>query len=568
MPSRREQALAALRAAAGIDVLIVGGGVHGAGTFRDLALQGVRCVLVERDDFAAGASGASTRMAHGGIRYLETGQFRLVREALLERNRLLRNAPHLVTPIQVAIPTRGLWAGSFAALARLLGWNGRGSTPGLILLLLGLWLYDRLDRRGRLLPRVGFAHGRKARALLPEARPGIDGLGWMWDGRIRHPERLVWELIEDGLVAMPDGIALNHCALASRDGDALIVRDAIGGETFRVRPRIVINAAGAWADKVHRLLGLEPGTVTASQGTHLFLENDALRAALDGRLIYFADARGRMCMLYAIEEQVLLGTTDLPVDDADAAAAGEDEIAYLLDAARSLFPSIAIDAAQIRFTTCGVRSLKKVTGGEIGAASRDYAISQRDLAHDRSFALLTLVGGKWTTFRAAAESLTDAALSRLGRSRVVTTSATPIGGGCDFPVDTAARRRWSQTQSARTGLPVERLSVLFDRYGTRAAAVAAFCAAAPDRPIDGAPGFTEREVRFLVAQEMCATLEDVILRRTTLALGGTIGQDAISGIGRIIEQESGAALPPEAVDAFAAELAARHGVDIRAPVSA
>jgi glycerol-3-phosphate dehydrogenase len=559
MPSRRDAALAALAAASDVDVLIIGGGVHGAGTFRDLALQGVSCVLVERDDFAAGASGASTRMAHGGIRYLERGDVRLVREALRERNRLLRNAPHLVEPIQVAIPTKGLWGGLLGAPFRLLRWGRRAAPPGIALLALGLLLYDWLGRRGRPQPKWGAAYGKRARRLLVGAAPQFDGIGWMWDGRIEHPERLVVELVEDGLAAHPGGIAVNHCGLVGREGSEIILRDEFTGATFRIRPRIVINATGAWADKVNRTLGFESSLVSASQGTHLFLDNRELSVAVGARLLYFADAGGRMCILYNIEGCVLLGTTDIPVDDADAASTRDAEIAYLLDAARALFPSIAIDRDQIRFTTCGVRSLRR-TDTDIGSASRDYAIHRRDRSERLPFEIFTLVGGKWTTFRAAAESLTDTVLADLGRQRRLSTAALPIGGGRDFPDDLLVRANWISRHVAETGLSDSRIAQLLRRYGTRASRVATFCAEEADRPLSVQSTYTERELRFLIRYEQAGDLEDLLLRRTQIALSGELSIQSVEVVARIVAEESGQSVSASNVAQRLEPLRTRHGM--------
>jgi len=211
--------LAEVAAAGSIDVLIVGGGINGCATFRELALQGVRCLLIDREDFGAGASSASTRMAHGGLRYLENGEFRLVAEATRERNRLLRNAPHAIAPLQVTIPSFSILGGLAQSAAKLFGIERKIPSRGMLMLKLGMALYDLLGRRQAVMARHRMTYAGGVRALLPDLHPAVRGVASYYDAVISHAERIAFELVADGLAANPACRALNHCALLRGEGE-------------------------------------------------------------------------------------------------------------------------------------------------------------------------------------------------------------------------------------------------------------------------------------------------------------------------------------------------------------
>ena len=193
----REPILQALAAAPAVDVLIVGGGINGAGVLRELALNGVSALLIDQNDFAAGATSASSRMIHGGLRYLENGEFRLVRESLRERDRLLRLAPHAVRPLPTTIPIFSRWSGFSNAFRRFFGGANRPTTRGAALVKIGLTLYDIFTARRRVLPRHHFTDRATALRERPELHPDIVCTATYHDAQVALPERLCLELIAD-----------------------------------------------------------------------------------------------------------------------------------------------------------------------------------------------------------------------------------------------------------------------------------------------------------------------------------------------------------------------------------
>src|SRR6478609_8916212 len=204
------------------DVAIIGGGINGCGTFRDLCAQGVRCLLIERDDFCAGASSASSRLMHGGLKYLETGAFRLVRESLTERNMLLATAPHVVTALPCIVPVRSWTGGIVGSVARFLRISSRLKDRGFAITALGLTLYDTYARSWRALPTHRMLGRAALRREMPDLDPGIVGAGLYYEGQISYAERLTVELVLDGLAARPRSRAVNHAELLRPEGDVIL----------------------------------------------------------------------------------------------------------------------------------------------------------------------------------------------------------------------------------------------------------------------------------------------------------------------------------------------------------
>ncbi len=251
----REERLEAIRRRPEVSVLIVGGGINGVGLLRELALQGVDALLVEKSDFCSGASSASTRVIHGGLRYLENGEFRLVKESLRERNRLLKNAPHYVRPLPTTIPIFSWADGLFSALGKFLGFRVRPSDRGALLFKIGLSLYDLLAGNQAVLPTHQFKSRHVSLAARPQLHPEIVCTAIYYDAWISYPERLCLELVLDAESQCSDAHALNYVRPKGANGDTVVLEDEISGQTFEIKPRIVVNASGAWIDFTNRALG-------------------------------------------------------------------------------------------------------------------------------------------------------------------------------------------------------------------------------------------------------------------------------------------------------------------------
>ncbi|HEU4325221.1 MAG TPA: glycerol-3-phosphate dehydrogenase/oxidase [Roseiflexaceae bacterium] len=518
----RAEALESVRARPDVTVLIIGGGINGAGLFRELALHGVDVLLAEKSDFCAGASAASSHMIHGGLRYLENGEFRLVREALHERNLLLRNAAHYVRPLPTTIPIFSWTSGVLLAAQKFLRLVDRPGSRGALLVKAGLTLYDLFTRSQRVMPAHRFTSRAAALRRRPQLHPKIVCTATYYDAWITHPERLCLELIMDAEAAAPQARALNYLAAESVQGDTVRLRDRLTGAALEVRPRVVVNATGAWIDQTNGALCRRTDFIGGTKGSHLLIDSPELHRAVDGHMFFYENGDGRICIVFPYYDKVLLGSTDIYVDDPESVRCEDDEVAYMLDSLRQVFPDIAIAPEQIVFRYCGVRPLPRSDAATPGQVSRDYRCEVLPADNRRAFAIYSLIGGKWTTFRALSEHVGGRLLGDLGLPSRRSTTDLPIGGSRGYPDTPADRERWIAGLAGQTRLPVARVRTLLERYGTYAASVARHLALGPDAPLHNLPGYTRREIGFLAACEKVALLADLVLRRTTIAMQGLL----------------------------------------------
>ncbi|OLP53135.1 glycerol-3-phosphate dehydrogenase [Rhizobium rhizosphaerae] len=533
-----------------VDVLILGAGINGAGLFRELCLQGLTCLIVEARDYGAGTSAAPSRLIHGGIKYIETGELSLVAQSTLERNLLLRNAPHCVEPLPTFIPAFSLMKGAFAALRTLFGSTTAPRSRGALLIKIGLALYDMYGARHRVMPRHRFFWRKAALKEMPAITPRIAAGGLYYDAKISRPERLVYELVADGLAAAPDAMALNDTHLIGREGGVLIFETGASGgnRPFRVRPKAVVNAAGPWIDRVNAALGKPTKMIGGTKGSHILLDHPELVKSLKGRMIYFEADDGRICLVYDYLGLAMVGSTDIKASDPDAVRCEDDEIDYFLASLRSLLPGIPVSRAQIVYAYSGIRPLPASDASQPGLISRDHSSPVLEAEGDRPFPIISLVGGKWTTFRGFGEEVADSLLKRLGRSRTTDTRHLAIGGGKDYPADETARAAWIAAQARASGLAPARLAALLSRYGTTAADLAATLAGrtdgaearapvldtAPERMLEHVPGYSAQEIDWITRREQVAHLADLVLRRTTLAIEGRLTQAGLDEIAAIV----------------------------------
>ena len=522
----RDAALAHRREKPEVSVLIIGGGVNGIGVFRDLAAQGVDALLVDRGDFCSGTSAGSSHMLHGGLRYLENGEFRLVKEALHERDRLLRNAPHYAKPLRTTVPIYRWFSGLLNAPLKFLGLLDRPGERGALVIKLGLLLYDFFARDSRVMPRHEFRLRRSALAAYPQLNPDIICAASYYDAWMPCPERICLELALDAMTENPQCRALNYVSAVDGEGDRVTLRDELTGERFHVKPRVVVNAAGPWIDFVNRRLG-QGGQrfISGTKGSHLALDHPQLLAALNDSEFFFENDDGRIVLILPFMSRVLIGTTDIRIDDPDDAVISDAEIDYILAMAAKVFPGIAVSREHIVFSFSAVRPLPFSQGGATGTISRDHSIRSLPADDSCAYPIHSLVGGKWTTFRAFAEGAADVVLGDLGRERTRSTSDMPIGGGRDYPAE-SEQGAWLSRLHATTGLPMERLRCLFERYGTRAESIAAFIAE-DDAPLRHQCAYSRREIAFLVSREHVTRLDDLVLRRTLLAMLGDLNRELL-----------------------------------------
>lgn len=510
-------------------VLIVGGGINGIATFRDLALQGVDVVLVERNDYASGASAASSHMIHGGIRYLENGEFRLVRESVEERNGLIKIAPHYVKPLQTTMPIFSTFSGLLNAPLRMLTHKQRSTKErGAVLIKVGMTLYDSFSRDGGTVPRHKFRTRKAALADMPALNKNLKYTGTYYDASVHEPERLALDVLKDGLAAGDHARSANYVeAIGTREGGVLL-RDVVTGTEFVVTADVVINASGPWTDLTNQFLGAGTQYMGGTKGSHIVVDSPELLEATNGREIFFENNDGRIVLIYPLKGRVLIGTTDLEADMNEPAVCTEEEVDYFFDLVKHVYPDIALDRSHIVYRYSGVRPLPKHDDLAAGFVSRDYRIVETEVPALPTSKVLSLVGGKWTTFRALSAHLSTEATTRLGVARTVDTAGMAIGGGKGFPTTPSARTTWVAAHA--DGLDSDTVDRLLTRYGTRAESVIETLLDQPSEPLHSDRELTSAEIAYFADHEDAVHLEDVVLRRTNLAFVGGVTIELLTEI--------------------------------------
>ena len=562
----RNEILSQLKENPNVSVLIIGGGINGIGTFRDLAVNGVDVLLVERADFCSGASAASSHMAHGGIRYLENGEFRLVREAVQERNRMILNAPHLVKPLPTVIPVFKRFSGLFNAPLKFLRLLDKPSERGSLVIKLGLMMYDAYtSAQGgqRVVPKHQFLSKNKSLARWKLLNPDVINTAIYYDGVILQPERLGVEILLDAEAENPNARALNYVSMVGGSEDTILIRDELTDDTYDVKPKLIINAAGPWIDFTNRKLGLSSGYIGGMKGSHLVVRHEGLRKTIGDHEFFFENQDGRIVLILPLYDHVIIGTSDIPIDNPDEARCTDEEVQYFLELVKRVFPSLNLTPSNIVFQFSGVRPLPRSNAKTAGQISRDHSIEvlSGDWTNLR-FPVYSLVGGKWTSFRAFAEQVTDKVLAYLGRNRQKDTRSLAIGGGRGYPRDETELKRQIESLSAWTGVTRERLKALFERYGSRAEAIATFMNGGTDQILRTLPDYSRREISFVLQYEKVIHIDDFLLRRSMLGMLGRVTHEMVDELAGIFSNHFG--WKAEQRDAEVARtlsiLANRHGV--------
>lgn len=514
----RTRALAELGAP--FDVIVVGGGCNGAGSAWDAAARGLRVLLLEKEDFGWGTSAWNSRLIHGGLKYLERYDVKLVRESLKEREWLLRAAPHLVKPLRFVLPFYERNAHHKLALRA------------------GMLAYDVLS-----FDKSVPTHQTFSRAGIEELIPGLDRTGLQgaaayYDGQVEYAERIS---VEAALAAREAGaVVLNHARVDRllTAGDRVVgveLTDLVGGGTHRASAAVTVNAAGPWLDEVlGRLDGHEmPKMTGGTKGTHLVV--DPFPGAPRDAMYYEAVTDARPLLVIPWLGRYLLGSTDERfTGDLDTVSTDDDEIAYVLRETNRILPGADLTSEHLLWCYEGVRPLPFAPEGPTSDISRRHDV--RDHAPQVE-GLLSVVGGKLTTFRQLGEDVSTAVLRKLGtkqRPSVTRRLRFPGGRAADFGTFADAFR-------ASCPLPAPVTERLLSVYGTRAAGVAAI---ATDDPalaevIDQETSAVAAEVVFAVREEMAATLADVVARRSMLGLSADLGVGALDAVGRVAEKYAG-----------------------------
>jgi glycerol-3-phosphate dehydrogenase len=521
---RRSSALGAL-AREPFDLLVIGGGINGAGIARDAAMRGLRTALVERGDFACGTSSRSSKLIHGGLRYLEQGHVRLVLEAVRERERLRTLAPHLVRPQEFIVPVY------------------RDGPVGFFKLAAGLILYDVLAGFWSVKKHSMLGCRRLVAAEPKLRREGLVGGGRYWDYRT-DDARLV---LETALAAAREGaVVVSYAEVAGfleeggRIAGARVV-DRVSGRELEVHARVVVNAAGPWVDEVAALDAPGPRRLRLTKGVHVVVPR--ARVGHNAAIVLRAVRDGRVMFVIPWGEHSLVGTTDtdFPGGPEQEPAVEPDDVAYLLETVNHYFPESRLGAGDVVSAFAGLRPL--IAPPE-GSAAGPSDVSREEEIFESPRGLVTIAGGKLTAFRLIAETVVDrviAALRRSGDTRRFARSKTavvPLPGGGSAPELLAA----AAISHDGHGLAPAVITHLADRYGTRLDEVMGFVVSDRKlaRPIvDGLPD-PRAEVAQAVEHEWGLTLEDVLRRRTQVALlDGASGGDVVGDVAAIMATRLG-----------------------------
>jgi glycerol-3-phosphate dehydrogenase len=530
----RESVWSGIKADPVCDVLILGGGVNGTGLLRELALQGLRCILIDKDDYAAGASSKSSRMIHGGLRYLENAEFKLVRESLHERNLLLKHAPHYVGPLRTTIPINSWFAGLLKSPLVFFGLPVTPGGRGALIVKLGLCFYDLITRNNRQIPRHFFLSKAKALAEIPELRNEIVCAATYWDAWISQPERLCLDMAREACRALPTCAALNYITAEKTDRDHVLLRDRASGDTLTVRPQMVVNATGAWVDFANGTLGVETHFMGGTKGSHLVIDNQALYDALGDRMVYYEHTDGRICIVFRVLDKVIMGSTDIRVVNPDDAVCEDAEIDYMMRTLKGVFPKLKLSHADIVHVFCGVRPLPASGLDYTSRVPRAHHLALSETDASRGFPIYSMIGGKLTTFRAFAEQAADKLLERLGRSRAVSTRERVYFGAAGYPIGEAEKQQWIARVAAANGLAGERVATLLERYGTEAERLAQRPESAWRLPLKALPDYTVGEIRMIATEEQVLHLSDLVRRRSVITLLGRAGETALTELAEIV----------------------------------
>lgn len=499
------------------DLIVVGAGINGLGVARDAASRGLRVVVLEQDDICSGVSAWSGRLVHGGLRYLEHRDFALVRESLRERERLFRLAPHLVRPRRLLMP--------FYSHNRRPAW----------LIRLGMVVYDVLSFDKRTGRHEVLDEGRTVRRFSGISRDGLGGAAVFTDGQVEYAERLC---VEVALAAVGDGAEVRTKARVEEpvlEGSRVVgvrYRDTTTDTLHEVRAPVVLNVAGPWIDRIFRRGAPEqPRLNGGTKGSHLIV--DPFPGAPDDVVYYESKTDGRLVLVIPWMGRYMIGTTDLRFDrDPDEARCDVDEMTYLLGEVNALIPGAGLTPDDVLFTYSGVRPLPYAPGVE------EWEVPRTHLLHDHApdlEGLVTVVGGKLTTYRQLAEDAVDDVFRRLGRTAPrCATANLPLPGVVG---DDAAARRYL----AARGLADRTVERLLARYGGRAVEVVA--------EADGDAGLLEvvheptgaigAELVHAVRHELARTLTDVLARRVLLAFEPGHGLERLDDLSDVLASRLG-----------------------------
>jgi glycerol-3-phosphate dehydrogenase len=498
------------------DVAIIGAGVNGAGIARDAALRGLRVIILDKNDMCSGTSAISSRLIHGGLRYLEYAEIPLVYESLHERRCLRRIAEHLVKPLRISIPVF------------------KGARRGPLLIRLGMIAYDILSFN-KLLPR----HDMLGRDAIKKEEPGLRDEGLRaaaryFDAQVTFAERLV---LENLLAARAAGAVIKtYCEvdeIRTCDGavDSIRYKDR-AGRAHEVSVDSIINAAGPWVDEVLKTAPRTPKRfVGGTKGSHIVV--NSFNGAPKDAFYVEAEADGRPFFIIPWNDQYLIGTTDIRYDESlDNIRASRAEVDYLIRETNRVFPEAGLTVADINYAYAGVRPLPYRAKGPESAITRRHIIKvNRKIAKG----LVSIIGGKLTTYRNLAEQTVDRLAKILQRKLPECRTRDTLLPGA-WGIDRAREQL-----KASDVVPEAAVERLLSIYGGRAVAIEELATAdsALATALDPKGRYLAAEVVFAIREEFAATLEDIVFRRMMAGLDADQGRSIYEAIAAYAANEFG-----------------------------
>lgn len=497
------------------DLVIIGAGINGAGIARDAAMRGLRVAILDQSDFCSGTSAASSRLIHGGLRYLEYGELPLVYESLHERRNLRQIAGHLVQPLRIAIPVY------------------ESAKRGRLLIRLGMIAYDLLSM-GKRMP----GHDMLSADEMIASVPGLSGTGLRggaryYDAQIKFVERLVLENLLAARAAGAEILTYHRVTNISTAGGRVTgvdCTDVLSGQDLTLAGDVVVNAVGPWVDSVLKTAVPDaPRLIGGTKGSHIVVSR--FDGAPDDALYVEAAADGRPFFIIPWNDMLLIGTTDIRYDESlDEVRASRAEVDYLLEETNRVFPLAELDVDSIHYAYAGIRPLPKKDKGPESAVTRKHII-RKNTGNARG--LVTIIGGKLTTYRNLGEQTVDY-VGRLLKRRLpqCRTHDTPLPGAWGL-----SESRAELEQSL--GLSSAGVARILSIYGARSKALIALCSSRTEWSVflDTDNSVLAGEVIFALREEFAKTLEDIVYRRMMIGFNADQGRPHYSAIAELAGAE-------------------------------
>ncbi len=496
------------------DLIVIGGGITGAGVARDAALRGLSCLLLEKGDFASGVTSKSTRLVHGGLRYLANFEVDLVAESLRERAILRQQAPYLIHPMPILIPIY------------------KEDPHGRAVMSIGIHLYDLLSHE-KDIPHYFTSNREKTLGFAPHLnKEGLTGSALFYDHQIMMPERLVVENIISARRA--GAVLLNYHRVEKIEEQCSITvtaRDVLSGGTKSFRSKALVNASGPWIDTVRRAGNINERTIIhPTKGIHLVLPK------LSDQALFVTSRDNRMFFIIPLGAYSLIGTTDTEYrGDLDDVHAQKDDIDYLLTESRRILPGMNLAKESILYTYAGIRPLA-FSGTSESKISRKHRV----VKEGRTGRIITIAGGKLTTYRNMAKDTVNAVCKVLGRTAECVTDKQPLPGGLPVSYEEYMREALPEL-SSRYAMPTETVRHLISFYGARAEDVLELARKEPSLRASISPDSRDlyAQVLFSVREEGAKTLSDIVLRRMHLGISAGRGDQQAEKIAALAGKELG-----------------------------